>query len=213
MKKIIFSMLLVFATQSVWAQYNTYQSNSDQMNIEPANRSVFSKNRKFDHDGVELYESNHDLKSHRRFGIGASIGGANGLVALSGEINIEPANAAYAGLGFGPSYNSFNLGWKHNFEGFYLSPYTKVGYSKWFNSASGAGNAASSDVLKQVLSDDEVSANRFGVDFIVGSVGIEYNQLEGELSGMNLIGEVNLMASLSNTKLIPTGSIGIIYYY
>lgn len=213
MKKSILSLVFVFVAQTSWAQYSNYQNSNEQMNIEPANQSTFSKNRKYDGEGIELYESNLDLKAHRKFGIGASVGGANGLVALSGEINVEPKEAAFAGLGFGPSYSSFNLGWKHNFEGYYINPYTKVGYSKWFNSASGAGNAGSSDVLKQVLSDEEIRTNRFGVDFVVGSIGLEYNQLEGNLAGMNLVGELNLMTEISNPKLIPTGSIGIIYYY
>lgn len=210
MRNIIFSAFIILICSAAFAQY---QTSSESMMMEPSNRSVFSKNKKYDGEGIELYQSNLDLKAHKRLGIGASLGGSNGLVSLFGEINVEPKDAAYAGLGFGPSYNSFSLGWKHNFEGFYLNHYTKVGYSKWFNSASGAGNAGNSDVLKNILSDQEIHENKFSKDFLVGSVGIEYNQLEGELSGVNLMGEVNLMAELSDFKIIPTGSIGIIYYY
>ena len=45
--------------------------------------------------------------------------------------------ALVIGLGAGQSYGSFMVGWKHNFEAQYLSPYTKVGYSKWYSSAGG----------------------------------------------------------------------------
>lgn len=205
--------IFVFSIGFFQISYAQYNSTSNANYQEPASQSTFSINRKFDGDGIELYESNLDLKAHRRYGIGSSLGGANGLIALFGEINVEPSNAAYAGLGFGPSYNSFSLGWKHNFEGYYLNYYTKVGYSKWFNSASGSGTAGKSDVLKLVLSDEEINSNRFGADFIVGSLGLEYNQLEGSLSGVNLIGQLDLMSEISNPKLIPTGSIGIVYYY
>jgi hypothetical protein len=205
MKKII---LLAVLIQSVCFA----QSSHNQLSLNE-NESVFAKNQKFDTDGTELYDSNLDLKAHKRLGLGVMIGGAAGLIGFNGEINVEPSDAAIAGLGFGSGYTSFNLGWKHNFLGNYLSPYTKVGYSKWFNNSSGSSSADSSDVLKRVLTDDEIKNNRFSADFVIGSLGLEYNQLEGDLSGMNLFGELAMMSEIKKGVFIPTGAVGITYYY
>ncbi len=207
MKKIFTAALLIsslsFAQASLTGAAHTTNPN----------QSVFNKYQNFASDGVELYGSNLEMKAYKKFGIGLVAGGATGLLGLNGEINLDSSEAVVVGLGTGPSYNSFNLGWKHNFIGNYLSPYTKVGYSKWFNSAGSSSSAADSDILKRVLSADEIKNNRFSADFIVASAGLEYNQLEGELSGVNFFGELVMMAELQKSMLIPAGAVGIIYYY
>lgn len=176
--------------------------------------SVFSKNQKFDNEGVELYESNLDMKAHKKIGFGFVAGGLAGVLGLNFEFNMEPKNAVFFGLGTGKGYNTFNFGWKHNFEGYYMSPYTKVGFSRWSDASNNGDRPASdSNVLKLVLTDDEIRDNRFSMNFITGAVGLEYNQLEGGLSGVNLFGEVLAMTEISRGKIIPTGSVGITYFY
>ena len=175
------------------------------------NTSVFSKKQKFDNEGVELYASNTEMKSYKKLGLGVMLGSATGLLAINGEANLDPYEALVVGLGAGSGYGTFLVGWKHNFEAQYISPYSKVGYSRWF-SASGK-DASDSDVLKNVFSDEDLKSGNFGGDFIVGGAGIEYNQLEGELSGVNFFGEVMLMAEISKSTFVPTGGVGIIYYY
>ncbi len=206
MKKILISILLLSSIAHAI-------SDDLRSQVSPNNESVFDKKRNIASDGVEIYESNLEMKSYKKFGFGFLMGGATGLLGLSAEINLDPTEAAVIGLGAGPSYNSFNLGWKHNFIGNYLSPYTKVGYAKWFNSPGSSSSAGQSDILKRVLTDDEIKNNRFSADFIVGSVGLEYNQLEGDLSGVNFFGELVMMAELEKITLIPSGAVGIIYYY
>lgn len=207
MKKIIFLLtalpLMSFAQGS--NQYSTANQNE--------NQSVFTKKQKIASDGVEVYDSNFELKSMKRFGVGLMVGGATGLLGFNFEINVDPSEAMVFGLGTGTGYNSFGLAWKHNFIGNYLSPYTKVGYSKWFNTSSGSSSASDSDILRRVLTDDEIKNNRFGADFLVGSAGLEYNQLEGDLSGVNLFGEIVMMAEIKKTVFVPSGAIGINYYY
>lgn len=175
--------------------------------------SIFSKKQKLEADGTELYKSNLEMKDYKKFGFGVSMGGATGLVGLNFEANLDPTEALALGLGSGPSYNTFAVAWKHNFIGNYISPYTKVGYSKWFNSSGRSSSAADSDILKRVLSDEEIRNNRFSADFIVASAGLEYNQLEGDLSGVNLVGELVLMTEMEKLTIIPSGAVGIIYYY
>ena len=176
--------------------------------------SIFSKNQKFDNEGIELYNNNLDMKSMKKVGAGLAVGGMTGLIGLNVEINIMPEDTIFFGLGSGKGFNTFNFGYKKNFEGYYMSPYTKVGLTRWSDSAnSNSGAASSSDVLRQVLSDNQIRDNRFYVNFLAGGVGLEYNQLEGNLSGINLFGELLVLTDISDFKLVPTGSIGITYFY
>lgn len=173
----------------------------------------FSKKQQFDNEGIELYNSNLDLKKHKKFGVGVSLGGANGVLGLNTELNLDPQNTLVLGLGTGPSYGSFNALWKYNFEGAYLSPYAKLGYSKWFSSSGSGGSAQDSDILKRIFSTKDLKANNFDADFAVTSFGVEYNQLEGELSGTNFYGEMVLMTEVKSAKVIPAGAVGMIYFY
>ena len=196
--KLIFTSILVAGSLSV-AQTTE-------------NMSIFKKSQKLDTDGTELYGSNTEMRGHKKFGAGTSIGGSGGMLGLNLETNLEPENALVIGVGTGPSYGTFNILWKNSIESRYLSPYTKVGYSKWF-AAGGSGTAADSGTLRQIFSDHDLRAGKFGADFLVGSVGAEYNQLEGEMAGVNFYGELVLMGEMRTAKLIPSGAIGITYFY
>ena len=178
-----------------------------------ANESFFSKNQKFDKEGVELYSSNLDLKKHKKIGVGVSIGGANGALGINSELNLDPESALVAGLGMGPNYGTFSLLYKYNFEGLYLSPYGKVGYSKWFSASNNTTSAGNSDFIKRIFSESEIKSGRFDTDLLITSFGAEYNQLEGELSGVNFYGELVMMTEIKSAKLTPSGAVGIIYFY
>ncbi len=175
--------------------------------------SIFLKNQKIDNEGIEIYSSNLEMKAHKKIGIGVASGGMTGGFGLNAEFNLEPQNTLFVGMGRGDAYNSFNLGWKYNFESEYLSLYTKVGYGKWFNNSSGAGSANSNDILKRVLTDSEIRENKFATDFLAGGAGVEYNQLEGELAGVNFSGELLMMTEIKRSVYLPTGSIGVMYFY
>ena len=153
------------------------------------------------------------MKSFKKMGVGFATGGLVGGFGLNAEFNLMPADALFVGLGRGDAYNSFSLGWKHNFESEYLSFYTKVGYGKWFNNGAEAGSANSNDILRRVLTDSEIADNKFSTNFVAGGLGLEYNQLEGNLSGVNFYGEIMVLADLRKSMLLPTGSVGITYFY
>jgi hypothetical protein len=199
MKKFVFSLILAVSAVAL-AQTSGME-----------NESVFSKKQKLDHEGVELYSSNTEMKSYKKLGLGVMLGSSTGLLGLNGEANLDPYEALVVGLGMGSGYGSFLVGWKHNFDAQYLSPYTKLGYSKWFSS--GGKSAEDSDTLKAVFSDNELREGHFSADFLVAGLGLEYNQLEGELAGVNFFGEVMLMDEISKSTVVPTGGIGVIYYY
>lgn len=176
-------------------------------------QSFFSKKQNFDTDGTELYSSNYHLKQNKKFGVGLAMGGVNGVLGIESEFNLDPSLALVLGMGTGPSYGTFNFQGKYSFEAMYLSPYVKAGYSKWFNSGAVRSTATDSDILRQIYSDKELKAGKFDANFVVASIGAEYNQLEGELSGVNFFGEMTLMAELQKVKVAPSGSVGVIYFY
>jgi hypothetical protein len=180
---------------------------------ELAYESFFSKKQNIDKSGTEIYSSNLHLKQHKRFGAGMSLGGSSGVAGINAEINLDPTSALVLGIGTGPSYGTFNIQGKYNFEAYYLSPYAKAGYSKWFDTGATKSNAGDSDILRQIYSEKDLKAGKFEANFATASIGAEYNQLEGELSGLNFFGEVTAMVEMEKIKIIPTGSVGIIYFY
>ena len=178
-----------------------------------ANQSVFSKSQKFDNEGVELYGTNHEMKNYKKIGLGVSTGGMTGGFGFNLEVNIQPEDALAVGIGMGKAYNTFHIAWKHNYEGAYLSPYTKAGYSNWFNTNSSNGDASSSDILRRVLSESQIKENKFSANFLAGGMGLEYNQLEGELSGVNFYGELMVLGELNSSVYLPTAGVGLTYFY
>lgn len=180
---------------------------------EMAYQSFFSSSQSFTNDGTELYGSNLELKKHKKVGVGIALGGVNGSIGANAELNLDPMTALVIGVGTGPSYGTFNLQGKLNFEAYYLSPFIKMGYSRWFSSGNLPSQADNSDVLRQIYSVADLRAGKFDASFLISSLGAEYNQLEGELAGLNFYGEVTMMADTRSYKLIPAGSVGLTYFY
>jgi hypothetical protein len=180
---------------------------------ELAYESFFSKKQNIDKDGTEIYSSNLHLKQHKKFGVEVALGGSSGVAGVGAELNLDPATALVVGMGTGPSYGTFNVAGKYNFEGYYFSPYAKAGYAKWFDAGTDKSSASDSDILRQIYSSKELKAGKFDANFATASIGAEYNQLEGELSGLNFFGEVTAMVEMEKIKIIPTGSVCIIYFY
>lgn len=175
--------------------------------------NVFEIKKNYDAEGIEIYDSNLQMRSFKRLGVNAQVGGAVGIFGVNAEFNYEPSNAVLAGFGMGPGFNSFNARWKHSFVSNYLSPFVTAGYSKWFNTNGSSISYKDSEVLNRVLTDDEKASGRFGADFGVASAGLEYTQLEGELSGMTFFGEVVLLHEIKRSTLVPTGSVGVGYFF
>jgi hypothetical protein len=160
---------------------------------------------------TSVYDTNLKLRKDRKLGVGAGIGGALGGLGGIVELNIEDENAAVATFGSGSGYQTFGLAWKRSFEGEYFTPYTTAGYSHWW----GSGNnrqANRSAILRNFISDADRARN-FGLDLLTGTVGMQYNQLAGELAGSSFYIEFGGLLNLSDTKILPTGSIGVLYYF
>lgn len=159
------------------------------------------------------YGSTLKMREERRAGVGMTVGGATGMVGALAELNIEDADGVIAGFGTGPGYNSIQIGWKHAFEGQFLAPYTAVSYSRWFNSRGRTTDYSDSNILDRVLTDNEKREGKFGTDFVNASMGLQFNQLTGEFAGVSVFGELTGMYEVKRAMLLPTGSIGALYYF
>lgn len=175
--------------------------------------SIFVRKKNVDAEGIEYYENNAQMRTFKRFGIGATVGGVGGVFGIQAEFNLDSLNSALAGIGMGSGYNTFNFRFKHALESNYLAPYGTVGYSKWYNTSSTSKSYDDSDVLNRVLTDSEKRDGKFGADFITASIGLEYTQLEGQLSGTTFFGEVVLMDEIKRSSLVPTGTVGVSYLF
>ncbi len=158
------------------------------------------------------YQSNYKLRQDRKLGAGVSVGGALGGLGGFVELNIEDVNSTIAGFGSGPGYQTFAIAWKQSFEGEYFTPYTTLGYAHWWKTGSTA-QVNRSALLKNFLSDRERAKNDFGLDLVTGSLGMQYNQLSGDLAGSSFYIELGGLLSAQNTKLMPTGAVGALYYF
>lgn len=158
------------------------------------------------------YQSNFALRETRRIGLGLGVGGTFGRYGLNIEVNFEDQNAGFAGFGGGTNYNTFNIGWKHIFEGDTIAPYTSAGYSRWYNVGSD-GDYRNSPILDRVLSSHQKAEDRFSTDFLSGAVGLQYLHLQGPMAGTSLYAEVILLGEVNNSTLVPTGSVGASYYF
>jgi hypothetical protein len=157
------------------------------------------------------YMSNVQMRGERKVGLGTQLGGSAGLIGINLDLNIEDQDGAVVGLGMGSGYSTFSLFWKHSFEGKYFTPYTTLGWSRWYNSAGGSG--PQSHVLDGTLNQSEKDSGRFGIDFLAAAGGLQFNELSGELAGAGFFGEVELFASPFRGGLIPSAAIGVNYFF
>jgi hypothetical protein len=163
-------------------------------------------------DENNSYKDNLSLRDTRKVGLGLALGGSLGNYGFNLEINFEDMDGAVAGLGGGDGYGSVNVLWKHSFLGDTVAPYTSLGYSRWYNS-SGTGNYQKSAILEQVLTEDQKSSGRFSTDFISGALGLQHIQLNGSMAGTSLFAEIVLLGEVHRGLLVPTGSVGVAYYF
>ena len=158
------------------------------------------------------YPSNYKLREDRKVGAGLSVGGALGALGGLIELNIEDDDGALAGFGTGSGYQTLALSWKHAFEGEYFTPYTTLGLAAWWNSGSQA-DASDSSLLKNFLNDKEKASRKFSLELLSGSAGMQFNQLSGDLAGASFFIEFGALMAVDRTKIMPTGSIGTLYYF
>ncbi len=198
--KIVF---LILFTQLISMQYVNAAVEVEEVSVRANPNSVSSSS---------IYSNNLQMREEKKVGVGLGVGGALGFMGANLELNLEDENATLLGFGGGGGYNTFHLQWKHSFEGQYFTPYFTAGFSRWYNTQE-RNLQDSSYVLRAVLDEETLKQGVFSSDFLVGSVGLQYNELEGDFSGAGFYFEFNLLGSFSKSTIIPSGSVGAIYYF
>lgn len=156
------------------------------------------------------YTDNLNMREQRKLGVGTQVGGTAGMLGLLLELNLQREDAATVALGFGDTYGTFTVAWKHNFEGKVFTPYTTLGWSRWYSSST---NSSSSHILESMLTRAEREDGRFGLDLIAAGGGMQYQELDGDFAGATLFGEIDMMVAPFRGRVMPTASVGATYFF
>ncbi|MBL7555047.1 MAG: hypothetical protein JNM24_04425 [Bdellovibrionaceae bacterium] len=213
MKSLLTSFVLIFVSVSFAQEISTVEispNRSSKTQNETSSSEFSSSNNKSYYQSV--YNSNWEMRDHRKLGAGIGLAGVFGQIGGVADINFDAQNAAQVGFGNGYGFSTFFAGWKTSFESQFLSPYITVGYSRWYNSDN-VDLRGNSYILDQVLSKNELRSGKIGVDFLLANVGVQYNQLDSEWIGNSFFLEFNFLYSTSRGTLLPAASIGSIYYF
>jgi hypothetical protein len=160
------------------------------------------------------YASVEAMRTNRKVGVGVESFGRMGVLGLNIELNFGSNDSATTGVGGGPGYNSFGMGWKHTFSGATITPYAGMGFARWTGTGNGKMDGTIPGYLEsKFLDEDEKQTGRFGKNFLVPSIGIQFNQLHGPSSGAALFAEVIFLIETSSMKQLPTGSVGALYFF
>jgi len=166
------------------------------------------------YEGQE-FGSTFDLRTRRRVGLGGMTSGATGLLGAFIELNLTPSESALIGFGGGPQYRAIHFQWKHIFGGQSFSPYAGIGYARWYNASGGEPikNTTPSSLESRFLNEREKQSGQFEVNLLTPNLGIQYNFLSGDYTGLGIFGEVALLTELSDLSPAPTGALGVLYYF
>lgn len=156
------------------------------------------------------YQNNWQMREARKIGVGTHVGGTAGMMGAHLDLNLDGEDGALVGLGFGEGFNTYTLAWKRNYVGSYFTPYTTLGWSRWAVSGS---RTPDSYMLESTVSERKLRSGDFNVDYVVGSVGAQYHQLDGEFMGASLFAEVGLLASPGEGRMAPAASVGATYFF
>lgn len=184
-------------TPKVLREPTSFQNSSNQVSI---------------HNESNQYMTNFELHKERKLGAGLGVLGIFGYMGGVADINFDQENTAQVSFGKGHGYNTFFAGWKKSFEGQFFTPYFTLGYSRFYNSLA-QDLRGNSYIIDQILSKEELRQGPFGIDFLNSHFGMQYNQLSGEYTGSSFYLEFNFLLSPKKGLIIPTASLGSIYYF
>ena len=71
----------------------------------------------------------------------------------------------------------------------------------------------SKELFKEILELYKTSTEKEDIDFLNSHFGMQYNQLSGEYTGSSFYLEFNFLLSPKKGLIIPTASVGSIYYF
>lgn len=192
------------------AKAETPVSRASAIPVEPSPRERGTLKSYFDRrDYVDLYQ----LRSARRMGVGAEVLGRLGMVGMDFEFNFDPANSATAGIGAGPQYFGYSLGYKHVLGGNNLSPYVGVSLNRLIaGSGSPMTESTPGWISDFFLTEADRTEQGFQKNFISPQFGLQFTQFYGPSAGGSFFFEVLLMYEIETRRTAPVGALGMMYY-
>ena len=161
------------------------------------------------------YSSTYELRARRRMGVGAEVLGELGLGGAFVELNFAPDDSAVLGFGGGLQFSSFEVNWRHIFGGRTISPYVSLGVAHWYTISEGTpiSNSIPSVLTDKFLTQSEIDAGKFSLNFIAPAAGLQYNVLSGSYAGAAVRAEAVLLTGLRGFQTGFLGSLGVLYYF
>jgi|GEM_PF-1711639 len=160
-------------------------------------------------DYLNLYE----LKSHRRMGIGAEVLGRLGMVGITMDLNFHPKNSATAGIGAGPQYFSYSLGYRRTLDDRSLSPYLGLAATRLVQSSDRPiKETLPAWIGDYFLKDTKSDGSGFQRTFLSPQLGVQYTQFYGPSAGATMYLEILFMWEASSRKVAPIAGLGMMYY-
>lgn len=165
------------------------------------------RNFSSDRDYISLFE----LKAHRRMGIGAEIMGRLGMVGVTFDFNFSDRHAATAGLGAGPQYYSYSLGYKRTLNDTSLSPYLGLSMTRMQL----LGESRPKETIPGWANDYFANEPTDRVPqrlLIAPQLGLQYTQFYGPSAGATMFMEVLFLYDYEARKTAPAAAFGMMYY-
>lgn len=166
---------------------------------------------------LRLYSNNRDylslseLKSHRRMGIGAELMGRLGMVGISFDFNFTGSDAATLGMGAGPQYYSYSLGYKRTLADANLSPYLGLSMTSLRASEQNQPRDTvpgwANESFRRVSGQDSMSRV-----LLSPQLGLQYTQFYGPSAGATMFMEIVFILDYERRKTLPTAAFGMMYY-
>lgn len=164
----------------------------------------------------QYLDSTYSFRTSRRVGVDFSTASNLGMLGIGIELNFATEDAFRLGFGGGPGYKSAGFGWKHAFDGRYFAPYTTVQFSRWYSPVNGSkavGETNPTYLGTQFLTDEQKRTGEYALHFLSAGFGMQYSQLDGPYQGMSLFAEIILLGNLERSTAVPTGSLGVGYFF
>ncbi len=135
-----------------------------------------------------------ELRGQRRVGAGLLAGGQLGVAGLLIDLNIEDIDSALVGIGGGDDHQSVYVGWKRVLMGIAFTPYITGGVSHWYASRG-------------------TNEKKNNQTYLMPSMGLQYSILAGPNTGLTMQAEVVLQMAINDLAPVPTGALGVLYYF
>ncbi len=120
------------------------------------------------------FQNVEELKSKRRFGIGASGGGPLSILGLEADANLTPDISLSMGLGTGMDYSTFMVKARFFLTGEWVSPYAAFGIARWWTSGTSAQKIGPSVLTNKFLGGDTDYNKGFNVWMFYPAVGVQF---------------------------------------